>query len=621
MWTTGRPVDDRLEFVGVVDIVREGVLRARSGRTQSDPRPGNAPSERDEARPTTDDPATDDLATDDSATDDPTPTPTPSRAAPDNGLAAPDAHHATPDPDQRRPALVATVLAAILAGVYLIAPLTGQDLSAQLARADFAYAHPFTPVDLRWFGGSLQFGYSLWAPWLAGLIGTRVLGALLAVLGTWLATRLMQQAAPARPLWGGVAIAICQVANLAQGRVAYECGLVCALAAVLAILADRRPSAVVLAVLAGAASPVAALGLWVYAITAALRRRVSDAVILAVASAIGTAAVSVVFADGATMMFGRESAIRAVIASLLVIALLPRRHNAIRVGAAVNLAVVVVAWAAPSPIGSNAERLGLLFAIPVIAAFAEWRTPIAAFAGWRTPIAAFAVVVAFVAQPPATLEIVKLAGVPATHASYYNPLVTAIHDQGQLTGRVEVPEMNGHWDAALLAEHVPIARGWLRQLDTKLNDDVFFAHPPTEASYQAWLATNAVQYVAVPDARLTPWGRRERALIQGGLPYLRDVWHDRHWTLYAVEDATGIVSAPAHLVSMDAARIVLTAPRNATVRIRIRWFDWTTLNVQSGACIERSGDQVLLRTGTAQPNGFRFVISSALSDGNRGHCQ
>jgi hypothetical protein len=553
-------VDDRLEFVGVADIVREGVLRARSGRP--------APDQADDSAP--------------------------------------------PNTDDRRPAVIATAIAAVLAGGYLLAPLTGQDLSAQLARADFAYAHPFTPVDLRWFGGSLQFGYSLWAPWLAGLIGTRLLGALMAVLGTWLATRLMQLAAPARPLWGGVAIAVCQVASITQGRVAYACGLVCALAAVLAVLSDRRPSAVVMAVLAGAASPVATLGLWVYAITAALRRRVGDAVVLAVASALGTAAVSVVFADGGTMMFGRESAIRAIIASLLVIALLPQRHNAIRIGAAVNLAVVIISWAAPSPIGSNAERLGLLFAIPVIAAFAEW----------RAPIAAAAVVVAFIAQPPATLEIVKLAGVPATHASYYRPLVTAIHDQGELTGRVEVPEMNGHWDAALLAKHVPIARGWLRQLDTKLNDDVFFERPPNEASYKSWLATNAVQYVAVPDARFTPWGRRERALIQDGLPYLHDVWHDRHWTLYAVDGATPIVSAPAHLVSMDAGRIVLTAPRNATVRIRMRWFDWTTLTVPSGACIERSGDQVLLRTGGAeQPEGFRFVISSALSNGNRGHCQ
>ena len=119
-----------------------------------------------------------------------------------------------------------------------------------------------------------------------------------------------------------------------------------------------------------------------------------------------------------------------------------------------------------------------------------------------------AVVLAVWAQPPVTSEIYRLAGVPATHDSYYQPLVNAIDEHSRLTGRVEVPEINGHWDAALLAKNVPEARGWLRQLDTKLNNDVFFKHPPTAASYRAWLTKNAVQYVAVPDAKLTPGGRR-----------------------------------------------------------------------------------------------------------------
>jgi hypothetical protein len=517
------------------------------------------------------------------------------------------------DPSDYRPALISTAVAAVLAGIYLLAPLTGQDTSAQLARADFAYAHPFTPVDLRWFGGSLQFGYSLWAPWLGGLIGSRLLGALMAVLGTWLGTRLMQRAEPMRPLWGGIALAVCQVANVAVGRITYQCGLVCALGAALVILSERRAGAFVLAFLAGAASPVVTLGLWVYAATGLARKRIGDAIVLGGASAAATAIVSVYFADGAAMTFPTESIVRAVVASVLVIALLPMRHNVIKLGAALNLVVVIVAASVSSPIGSNAERLGLLFAIPIIAAFVEWRT-------W---IAAIAVVLAVWAQPPVTSEIYSLAGVPATHDSYYRPLVSAIEAHGRLTGRVEVPEMNGHWDAALLAKHVPMARGWLRQVDKKLNDDVFFKHPPTAATYRSWLTTNAVQYVAVPDAKLTPWGRHEKALVQGGLPYLQPIWHDEHWTLYAVKGAAPIVAAPARLVSMDAVRIVVTAPRNTVARIRIRWFEWTTLNTASGGCIARSGDQVVLHTGPGRGTG-RYVISSSAnprkSDAQRGHC-
>lgn len=533
----------------------------------------------------------------------------------------PDALRARPvDDDATRsspsdylPAIISTVVAALLAGIYLLMPLTGQDLSAQLARADFAYAHPTTPVDLRWFGGSLQFGYSLWAPWLGGLIGSKLLGALAAVAGTWLGTRLIQRAEPMRPLWGGIALAACQVADIMIGRVTYQCGLVCALGAALVLLSERRASGFVLAFLAGAASPVVTLGLWTYAAAGLVRRRVGDAIVIALASGAATAIISVYFADGGDMTFPTESLARAIAASALVIVLLPMRHNVIRLGAVLNLAVVIVAAAVDSPIGSNAERLGLIFAIPIVAAFVEWRT-------W---IAAVAVIATLIAQPPVTSEVYRLAGVPATHDSYYRPLVAAIHDHGPLTGRVEVPEINGHWDAALLAKHVPLARGWLRQVDKKLNDDVFFKNPPTATTYPRWLATNAVQYVAVPDAKLTPWGRREKALVDGWLPYLHKIWQDKHWTLYAVTGATPIVAPPAKLASMDAARIVVTAPHGTIVRIRIRWFRWTTLNTSSGGCIARDGDQLALHTGKGRGTG-RYVISSSAdprkSSGKQGHC-
>ena len=64
---------------------------------------------------------------------------------------------------------------------------------------------------------------------------------------------------------------------------------------------------------------------------------------------------------------------------------------------------------------------------------------------------------------------------------------------------------------------MPLARGWLRQLDTKLNDDVFYKNKPTATTYQQFLTDNAVEYVAVPDARLTYYGKREATLIDGGL--------------------------------------------------------------------------------------------------------
>ena len=54
---------------------------------------------------------------------------------------------------------------------YLLAPKMGTDLSAQVAHADFWSAFGATPVDLRWYGGSEQFGYSLVSPAVMALPG------------------------------------------------------------------------------------------------------------------------------------------------------------------------------------------------------------------------------------------------------------------------------------------------------------------------------------------------------------------------------------------------------------------------------------------------------------------
>jgi len=176
----------------------------------------------------------------------------------------------------RRPELIATAVAAVLAIAYLLAPLMGDDLSAQLARADFAAYHSYTPIDLRWFGGTLPFGYSLWVPQVMAVIGTRLLGALAAVVATWLTTRLMRTVAAARPTAGGIAAAVCQASNLIEGRIAFAAGAACGLAALLAIVGIarlRRPAAAIAALLAAAASPVAALLLWLCAAVALTRQR------------------------------------------------------------------------------------------------------------------------------------------------------------------------------------------------------------------------------------------------------------------------------------------------------------------------------------------------------------
>ena len=188
--------------------------------------------------------------------------------------------------------------------------------------------------------------------------------------------------------------------------------------------------------------------------------------------------------------------------------------------------LVLAAYFVHTPVGSNATRLSLLFAIPLVVALVEFRP-------WLVTLT---IIVAVVVQLPFTIGTLRAAGSPPTRASYYVPLTNEIASRGPITGRIEIPEMIGHWDTYYVAKSYPLARGWLRQVDTELNGPTLYSAAPTAANYRTFLDANAVEYVAIPDARLSAFGRREAEAIRG-FSYLQPVWSGAHWTLYAVERA------------------------------------------------------------------------------------
>jgi len=540
----------------------------------------------------------------------------------DTGITNAPGQPAAPDPTESsahhwlRPHLSAAELVGLLTSAtigigYLLAPLMGGDLSAQLARADFATGFPLTPVDLQWFGGFLPFGYSIWVPWVMGITGVRLTGVLATVVATWLTARLFVRAGARRPTWGAAAAAITLGSNLIEGRVTFACGIACGLAALLSITrrgVPRRIWAGVLSFLAGAASPVAALMLAVCATPLLVRRRFVDAIVLLV-SVVPAAILSLVFADPGHALFSTNDALRAIAVSVVVVAVVPIAE--IRIGATVGAALVLVLFLVSTPIGVSSARLTLLFAIPVITAYGAVK------GRWIALVVAIAVL----AQPPITLGTLRNAGSDATQASYYQPLLDQIAAAGPLTGRVEVPELIGHWEAYYVARRIPIARGWLRQTDTGRNHDAFYDQRPNAQSYRAFLQRTATQYVAIADAPATYYARREIRLIDAGLPYLREVWRSAHWRLYAVDGATAIVSSPGVLVTEDAAHITVEAPPGSVVELRLRWWRWLTLDGEPGACIGQSDLGVALRVGNLGSSTSRYVISSSLTSGSgRGHC-
>jgi hypothetical protein len=511
----------------------------------------------------------------------------------------PDTAESGRRPGVSRAEVVGLVAAAAVVAAYLLAPLMGGDLSAQLARADFASAHPLTPVDLQWFGGFLPLGYSAWVPWIMSLVGVRTTGAIATVIAGWLTGRLLARTHAIRPAWGAAAAAITLGSNLVEGRVTFACGVACGLGALLALTRRGRWAFVVAALLAfvaGAASPVAALLLAVCAVALLGVRRAGSAGALLV-SVVPAAVLSLTFADPGRALLSANDAARAIAVSALVAVVVPRR--AIQIAAVTGAALVLAVYLVATPVGVSATRLSLLFAVPVVVAYAAVRRL------WLPLVVALAVV----AQPPITFGTLANAGSKATTAAYYQPLLDRLASV-PMTGRVEIPELTGHWEAYYVARHIPISRGWLRQTDTGENDDTFYSHVPNVQSYQAFLRRTATQYVAVADASATYYGRREIALIDSGVPYLREVWRSAHWRLYEVDGATPLVAAPGALVGQNAAQLVVEAPADSVVIMRIRWWRWLTVRAgPADACIARTADGVALRVGKV---GGRYVISSDL---------
>ncbi len=97
-----------------------------------------------------------------------------------------------------------------------------------------------------------------------------------------------------------------------------------------------------------------------------------------------------------------------------------------------------------------------------------------------------------------------------------------------------------------------------------------------------------MKFVALPDARLDDSSLGERALIERGLPYLHEVWHDAHWRVWRVDDFGGLVDGPATLQSMSPDRVTLTVTGSDDLVVRVRATrHWS---VQPGGCAASTDD-------------------------------
>jgi hypothetical protein len=483
--------------------------------------------------------------------------------------------------------LVAVALSAGLAGAYLAWQPPSADLSAQFFRADQFSAHGFLIWTNYWYSGSYLAGYSLVSPALGALLGPPLMGALAAAVAAGTFAAIARRSYGDRALPGSLWFAAGTATLLLTGRITFGLGVAIGLLALLA-LPWRGPAALLLAALAGLASPVAGVFVALAATAAALvGRDRTKAIAVAVAALGATLALSLSFSVAGSEPFPLSSFLKVVAFCLLALWLIPADERALRAGIALYLVMATLAYAVPNALGDNAARLGALFGGPVLA--------LALFRRRTLALVLLAIPLFYWQWYDAAREVARSSGNPATTEAYFAPLVSRLASVDDGTARVEIPPTLDRGEVRFVAPRFPLGRGWLRQEESS-DIDEFSGGRLTAGAYRRWLQDHGITYVAVADAPLDYLAEDEADLIRGGLPYLDPVWSNGDWRLYRLRGAAGIVPASKgvgtgdpRLETLGPQSFELSAPRPGRYLVRIHYTPYWTVTGGDG-CVERGGD-------------------------------
>jgi hypothetical protein len=471
-------------------------------------------------------------------------------------------------------------IAGTLAIVAVVFGWRGSDLPAQVFRSELVRRDGFVIWNSQWFGGHPVLTYSVLSPVLGALTGPVALGAITGVASSVVFERILRFAF-GRVAWiGALWFALGSVTNLIVGRVTFSLGVMFGLVAVYALQHRRAVVATIAALLCAMSSPLAGVFLALAAAAWAFARpsRRTGALFVLAASLAPIAIVSLLFSPDGTQPY-ELWALSWDITLSVVLVLTARRYPVLRWGGALYAVAAIGSYVVPTALGGNVSRFSQYVAGPVLACVL-WPSR-------RLLLAVLSVPLLIIQWYPAVDGIAYARTDPSTKESYYAPLIGFLKSQPGPIGRVEIPFTFRHWEAAYAAPHVPLARGWERQLDIAY-DPIFYSGPLTEQTYHEWLTKNGVAYVALPDARLDDSSLGERALLETGLPYLELVWHDAHWRVWKVRDFRGLAIGAAELVRLAPKGFTLDVRRPGDVEVRVRANrHWT---VHGGGCAAATDD-------------------------------
>ncbi|MGH3993253.1 MAG: hypothetical protein ACRDSN_12425, partial [Pseudonocardiaceae bacterium] len=364
-------------------------------------------------------------------------------------------------------------IAVVFAIVYLIWEPRTVDLAAHTFRANLFGEEGFTIWNGQWYGGHHTPAYSIISPPLAWLLSPPAALAISAVASAALFGPLARGAFGERAArWGSIWFGIGTATLLFTARLPFAIGVALGLAALLALQRRRYGWAVVLAALSPLGSPVAGLFLAMAGIAFSLaerrdRTKRKEGLLIAVAAFVPPIFLAWAFPEGGWAPFPFSAYLPIPAFAVACLILLPREDGALRWGAALYGLGATVALVLETPMGGNAVRLGALFGGPVMLC-ALWGRP-AMRKLWLIPLLLVGFAgLGFWQWSPAVRDVIKYLEDPAAKSDYFEPLrqfLYTLPDQR----RVEIPFTRSHWEGSEVALDVPLARGWLRQLDTGLH--------------------------------------------------------------------------------------------------------------------------------------------------------
>ncbi|MDH6139621.1 MULTISPECIES: MFS transporter [Kitasatospora] len=518
----------------------------------------------------------------------------------------------------RHPVVAATVLSALLhlVWVFWLANDAG-DLSAQYAWTDFARQHPDSAYNLSWYGGMHIASYSVLSPYLMSFLGVRTTGALAGIASAGFGALLLTRSGVSRPMWPALFTAFALWCDVASGRVTFALGLAFGLAATVVAFTCAGPRLrgtllFVLAALGTMSSPVVGVFLEVAAAGLFLTGRRRDSYPLLLAPAVVVGATTLLFPFSGVQPFSFHNMVLVVAAALAVILLVPREWAAVRRAGIVYVIGTVLVFLIPSPVGSNVERLSLLFAgtalLAALTSSAQSRKRAAltliaflSVAGWITG---------------RTIGDLLATAPKAPAARDGGALINELQQLGADRGRVEVVPLSSHWEASGVAPYVDLARGWNRQADVTRNPLFYATKKLTADDYHGWLRQWGVGYVALSSDKPDNGATDEAALIRAGQPWLKQVWQHGAWTVYQVADATPLADPPAVVEHAGAASMTVDMPVGGTVRLKVPWSPWLGVGHldSNHGCLRQSGDWTELYAPT--PGTYRISGDYGLGRGN-----